>query len=72
LSRIIPHWLLVAGRRPIRPRVTRNTDRCRIQIVRTSHRGTFGGASWVVSTAVVTAALHVYGVNYAVNIATTP
>jgi hypothetical protein len=33
--------------------VNRYSERCRIQIVRTSHRGTFGGAFWVDSAAVV-------------------
>jgi hypothetical protein len=32
----------------------RNRERCTIQIVRTSQRGTFGGAFWVVSAVVVT------------------
>ena len=44
--------------------------RCRIQIVRTSQRGTFGGAFSVVSDSRRSSRLSsIYGVNYAVNIA---
>jgi hypothetical protein len=49
--------------------VTRKSERCRNQIVRTSQRGTFGGAFWVVSAVVVIRVSLVYAVNYAVNIA---